>query len=537
MGVLPINLGPAKLQRTEHTFVHYYDLSLLYKEYFSLNNQYNTAKSSFKNASLYSQVENYDKMIQFIKLNIDNKIENIDIHSTSTKTKRGLFNGIGSLLKGLTGNLDANDGQRIDTILNHLKNNQMKLQEQIKMQYSVNNEVIKRFNDTLQDIQHNELALKSKIVWNEMLIQKGAAHQNILFARDIFNQLIILYNTVLNVLEEIENSLTFCKLKTLHPSIIKPKDLFLELQRISSHYKNQFPYELNFQNILDFESIIEIHCKVEYHRINYLLSIPIDYETLFDLYYLLPIPTKHESEFYSIIPDTKYVLKSKDNLVKPLNDKCTQGKVFHCPSYLQISSKTDCEKQILLEERTSHCQYNRLDIIENHMEIIPEIDQYLAVFPIEDELKFKCQEEFETRRLFGIYLVNGATCEVNYHNQQLNFMEKTYGKPLVMDKLPLDFHQANVSHLKIKLKSLKLGEISRNPILPITEVSYDDYYKPSVWTFILYIAVILVAVYIYRRWKLRTSSKPKSPLNQSNKIPEAIELQARKVNLPAEAQF
>lgn len=514
----------------EHTFVHYYDLSVLYREYDSLRNQYFIVKTTYENNSNFSLLENYVNMVQFIMSNIDNKIENINTHSNSSRYKRGLFNGVGSLLKGLTGNLDANDGERIEKILQHMKTNQMHLQEQIKMQYSVSNTVVKKFNQTLRDIRHNELALKSKIIHNEYLIRKGVEHENILFAKDTFNQLIILLNTILNILEEIENSLTFCKLQTLHPSIIKPKELFLELQKISANYKNQFPFEVKYENILDFESIIEIRCKVETNRINYLLSIPIDYEILFDLYYLLPIPTKHESEYLTIIPETKYVLKSGNNLVKPLIDRCTQGKIFHCPSHLLINFQSSCEKQVLIEEKTSHCRYNHLLIPENHIEIIPEIDQYLAVFSKEEEIKFKCQEQTETQTLIGIYLIKKSHCDVIFRNQRLNFLDKTYGKPLVMNKLPLDFNQANISDFRIELRTLKLGDIPLNPVLPIIEPDMGDYYKPSAWTIILYVCIACSAVYLYIRWK-----KIQVVKNQNRS--QAIELQEQKVNLPEEARF
>lgn len=521
-------MGPAKLQRTEHTFVHYYDLSVLYREYDSLSNQYLNIKSSLENNSIHSELENYDKITQFIRSKIDDKIENLNIHSTSHRNKRGLFNGIGSLLKGLTGNLDANDGERIEKILEHMKTNQMRLQEQMRMQYSVNVDIIKKFNDTLLDIQHNELVLKAKIIYNELLIKRSVAYQNILFAKDIFNQLIILFNTILDVLEEIENSLTFCKLQTLHPSIIKPKDLFQEIQKISSHYKNQFPFELDYKNIFAFESIIEVQCKVEANRINYFLSIPIDYETIFDLYYLLPIPTKHESEYLTIIPNARYVLKSKDNLVKPLSDKCTQGKMFHCPSRLQVNYEINCEKQILLDEKISQCHYYRLVVPKNHIEIIPEIDQQLVVFPVEEKLQFRCQEQTETKSLIGVYLVKKSNCDVIFHNQKLNFLDRTYGKPLVMNKLPLDFKQAHIPDLKIELKTLKLGDISTNPILPIIEPDINDYYKPSAWTIILYVCISSLLIYLYIKWR-RISTKNGSPSTD-------IELQ-EKVHLPEEAKF
>jgi len=40
--------------------------------------------------------------------------EKIEILSPSGKQKRGLVNGLGSIVKSITGNMDANDGQEIN---------------------------------------------------------------------------------------------------------------------------------------------------------------------------------------------------------------------------------------------------------------------------------------------------------------------------------------------------------------------------------------------------------------------------------------
>lgn len=47
-------------------------------------------------------------------------MENIAINK-SNRTKRGLINGLGSVIKDITGNLDFQDGEKINKILNHLE--------------------------------------------------------------------------------------------------------------------------------------------------------------------------------------------------------------------------------------------------------------------------------------------------------------------------------------------------------------------------------------------------------------------------------
>lgn len=67
--------------------------------------------------------------------------------------------------------------------------------------------------------------------------------------------------------------------------------MFIELQKISSHYQIQLPFELKFDNILNFESILQINCQSLQQKKNYFISIPINYEKQFELYYLHSLPT------------------------------------------------------------------------------------------------------------------------------------------------------------------------------------------------------------------------------------------------------
>lgn len=450
----------------------------------------------------HREFDSYSKMIAYTKKLIDEKL--VNIQPTQSRQKRGLINAMGSIVKTITGNLDAADGERYNKILKHLEDNQHVIQNQLKLQYSVNNGVIHSFNNTIQNIQHNEIHLKTKILDLHRIAKSQLQHQDILFGKDLYNQLLILFNTVLDVIREIENSITFCKLGTYHPSIMKTNDLYVELQRISTHYKNQLPFELKLENILDFEKIMKVNCKIELNRIVYFLSIPIDYDKEFELFYLAPVPTKFKSTFVTIIPDVKYLLKSND-VLKPLSDICTYSKLYHCASRLQLNHEATCERQLLLSKNISHCQYTELSIKRNHIEIIPEINQYLAVFPHVEKIVIECPQETETKVLHGIYLLKADTCKIIFDNHQLLFQDETHGSPLIIDRLPLEFQNAKPPELRIELKTLKLEDVPNNPAVPIIDIPSDNE-TPNAWTIILYLALALIASYYAIKWLHRKKS-------------------------------
>lgn len=494
IGILPINLGPAKLERNTHTLVHYYDIEQLLKQYEKLNQQHInlkvTALSEIKN---YKELQNYDQILEFIKYNIRMKIDNIIIYAEPNlqRTKRGLINGLGTVFKYITGNLDAEDGKRYNKILKLLRNNQNKLEEQIKESYSINNQIITNFNNTLLDIQHNEEILKSKIIELATALN-GTNFQNILFAKNIYDQLIILYNSILNVMQDIENSISFCRLRTLHPSIIKTDDLLIELKRISKFYKSQLSFKPKKENILEIESILKVNCKIEPMRIVYFISIPINYETNFDLYYLYSIPMRYNSEYHTIIPNIKYLLMSNNQIV-PLNNMCVRITTYQCPATSPIHYEAICEEEILQRHTSNKCQFTNLNINQNFIEIIPETNNYLVVFPKREEITIKCPDNTEIKTLIGIHLIkDNKNCEILFRNKSLYLPGENQGQQIILPRINFELEKSRIANYTIELKPIKLNKISMHQFTPIKEIDIEEEH-PNIWIITIIIIILIIS--------------------------------------------
>lgn len=511
--------------------MHYYNLKPLIEESEYLNQHYKKLKTELNDKKLTTEFDNYDKIINYLQQTINEKFNNINVQSINKRTKRGLINGLGSIVKSISGNLDAEDGRKYDKIINHMKHNMKSLQDQLEMQYTVNDKIIQNFNSTIKDIEHNYLVLRSKIVQLSNIIQNKIQQQDILFAKDIFNQLIILYNSVLNVLQDVENSITFCKLQTLHPSIIKTIDLFHELQKIAKFYKDQLPFELNYENILNFESVIKINCKLESERIIYFLSIPINFKENYDLYYLKSIPTIHKSEHVTIIPNTRYLLKH-ENRITPLRNICMKSAIFQCPSHLISRYNASCEKQVLLHSNSEHCQYTRLNIEDNQLDFIFEINQYLGVFPKEEKIISECEGQTETQNLNGIFLIKNNDCKLIINNEEINYNARSYGTPLIINGLQFKIEKSKLTNFTINLKNLKLEEIQNTNIKRIHSDAIQPkvHIQPSLWTIIIYVISIIIAGFLLIRNR-------RSKQLENSKIEIQEENPKRKPRLPEDASF
>lgn len=470
---------------------------------------------------------NYKNILEFIRVEISGKINNIK-HNLEYKQRRerALFNGLGIILKSLIGSLDSEDEERYNNIIEHLKENQNILQNQIDMQYSVSNSVIKNFNYTVETIKHNENILKDKILETQELVKKGFEILDGITGRDTFNELIILHNLILNTLDRIENSISFCKLHVLHPSIISSNELSEEIKRISKFYQNQLPFDANYENILDFEATIKVNCKFQKNKIIYFLEFPINSVQNYNLMYLLPIPTVVNHELFTVIPNSKFVLKDKSSII-PLTGICTQNKIYHCPNELQLHTRCPCEEEVLKNGTTKSCRYTKMQINTNHIVPVPEIKQYLIVFKEAESIEIICMDKTEVRELKGIFLIKLDDCTLNYQTNKLANFGPSIGYPFVLKNMKLAFSKTNIPTTEIEFKTYTLHEASANFAQRI-RTDPAVHISPSIWTVAIYVGFLIITMIIaYKRiTKLRAPPQPTS-----------IQQPLRNVQLPEEASF
>lgn len=499
-GILPIKLGDSKLQTTSHSFIHFLNISPLIKGYGNIIKQFFIFKNkTLADKNLASHLVNNFEIVHHVNQLIKEKLS---IFSKPVRTKRGLIDGLGYVVKQITGNLDADDGKDIEKSLQQLKQNQYNLHYQISNQYSINNEIMTKFNNTLKIIKNNENLIVKRIQkFEEILKDTVNSNINTLHTKITINDLTNALNLILNVLQDIENSITFCHLKIVHPSIITNNQLMQELQKIYPHYTDQFPFNITSANIKYFKEITLPNCFIKDENILYTLNIPLFSKENFNLFYFLPIPSKN---FTSIIPNNRYVLSSESSIV-PLSGTCKTILNKHlCEKELKTYQNTSCETSILRRETTQNCFHIQLPK-ENVLEYIPETNQYVAALAKPTPVKINCKSVWSTKSMQGTFLFDDESCEYIVDGQKLSFNEKTYGKPLIMQDFHLDTLSSTAHPLpEIKMKQIVLSHLSNN-LQPI-HIDYDT--EDNDWhlfgTILLYATLIGATLYLlFRRLKKR----------------------------------
>uniref|UniRef100_A0A0A9X0Q2 tRNA(Ile)-lysidine synthase n=1 Tax=Lygus hesperus TaxID=30085 RepID=A0A0A9X0Q2_LYGHE len=316
--------------------------------------------------------------------------------------------------------------------------------------------------------------------------------------KDILNHLYLAMNLILNLLSEIETSITFCKLGVLHHSIINSEILEFEMSSLS----------INVSDVLTYESLINVKCTIRRDRIVYFLTLPVYEDNNYHLFYLHSVPWWTNTSFSTIIPTHKHLLMNINNgIIKPLSDRCVWNDHYYCNIELLSQSTIDCERSILFDKSLETCKFTKIQINNNQLLPIPDTNQLLVIFPTEDQVEIKGSSGVETRTLQGIYLVDPGADSIYYHKSLMKGRGSSIGRPHLLSFNPINLNRLNYTPMsidEITLKNIDNFHLNLNPVLNPDE--NEDYWYPSLtpscWTIVLYLsfgALILYTCINYRK--------------------------------------
>lgn len=476
------------------------------------------------------------KILNTTKHNVENKVYEIlpieNIYRNS-RIKRGLINGLGSVFKAITGNLDASDGERFEDLIQKLSSNQGKLQKQILETHSVSHALINKFNDSLNQIYHHEETLRSKMLIIQLFINNRNREISIRLIKDVILELVNLYQIINQQLQDIENSITFSKLGSLHPSIVTQKDLFKELIKLNLKQR-QLPFGITLENMYDLEKIIKISGYIYNNKITFILAIPVSYETEFSYYELIPVPkliSKNDSLFSTIIPSSRSILRSKMYYAYNPTD-CTklQGNYFCGNVNLRTEPNLEdtCEMSILTSKNTN----NKCKVIQSHLAepIIYQLEsnkEWIAIFPNLTRIKLQCQEKQKQKLLHGAYTIKiPPGCKVDtpegiLTNQNILVDQTT--------KFEFEIKNPKIINTKINLTMEHLKNDFKG--FPHSDIEYieniNNLRKWNIWDISSYIIVILIIFYVcYKllRWTIPILRKRNMEIQQTRPTNDVVQL-------------
>ncbi|HEY9486357.1 MAG TPA: envelope fusion protein, partial [Nitrososphaeraceae archaeon] len=365
-GILPFKLGNAKILNYYRTFIHYYELKEISNQLETINNQYNKLKVNIitnLNSTHHAEIQNYDNVLYFqtnnAKLKLDNLLSDQNKENQDNRSKRGLINFLGSVIKFITGNLDEKDKIKYDNLIDNLHKNQENLILENNHQISLTKDLIANYNKTIK-----ALILNEKTIANDINDLQGSLREAEfefhyeMFLKSIFDQLNFNLNIIIQLLQDLENAITFAKLGIPHYSIISRKEFNTILTKLIQDIPEE---QLLFPsyNISKYFEITKVKAYIRNTRIVFILSIPIVLPDIYSYYYLfsIPIRCKDNSSYKTLILEEPYFLANNKHYM------------FHKEKCVDVDKLFYCEKNNLLNgyEQTN-CMFNILNNYGNYSE-------------------------------------------------------------------------------------------------------------------------------------------------------------------------
>ena len=519
-GILPVKLGQAKIQTSTHDFIHFLDLQPIAQEIILLESQYEDVTKAIQEGLSYPYfyyLQNFDRSLKYLIKTAKEKLHGI--YPTS-KIKRGIFNGLGTVIKTISGNLDQEDAEKYNDAITSLQRNQKNVISRMNIYLSLNQKVLRRFNETLNLINHNEELIKEETLKISKELNKVVFDFNhFLQTRNVLDQLQLSLQIIIQTLTDLETSITFARIHTIHSNLLKQDELEWIIQKMLEHHpENQIPYT-NPEDFPKYFNLISLDGFYSNNSIIFVLHFPILHTYVFNYFHLFSVPTINRT---TIIPPAPY-LATDDIVYQYMDLPCKKsGSISICPeTFIQErSNQVDCMTDILQSDRTeASCHIVPVTLDESFIQEVSEA-HYIAVLPEPTKIATRCHST-KILVLQGVFLIElppeceFRTPEEAFINSKTTIPEEPLTLPKVQTK-KID-QQRNVK--PIKLSKLPLDELQqltkeedRLQPLPLEEHTRDTTHFWMTPIYIILTAAIAVGshrLYIWiKKKENRANSEP-----------------------------
>lgn len=369
------------------------------------------------------------------------------------RNKRGAIDGLGSIIKFLTGNLDAADGQRYEGIIKELQETDQQHEKIIEHQASLLLTTIEKFNDTIKDMYSNQELINTQLQEMKGSLQKEIRQSTeIINAQGLMNQIIALLQLILIKLKDLQTALVFAKTNDLHPALIGDEDLTKGLQFIEEKLltdsqetdskKHLFlPYPIDKTQISNYEKITNVKIYQIKEQITFILEIPLITKPKYLRYKLIPIPVFNNNNFHMILPHFNEILHSEKETIPITSDQCLEinQNEYFCKKAIPISIPNEllCETQLLSFIPTKTCDLYSFKL--DDYKIIQIIDnQWVIATPYPLIISVKCALNEYKKTLSGTHVITlPSSCLVMIQKNEL----------LVNHNINLDISNAYLPHI------------------------------------------------------------------------------------------
>jgi hypothetical protein len=234
------------------------------------------------------------------------------------KQKRGLFNFVGQISKALFGTKDDEDAQFYHDQIERFEQGTTTLTQLMKQQLMIVKSTLCTFNETLTDVEYNELKMREGLSQLRKYIANfGSLMENTTYLLSVkialeshITKALEASHAVQRTLDILVDNIAEAKRGSLPPRVMSPT---LLLQTLSTSIPS-FPTDttLPFQLGKDYLHLIYQFSDVRVYtykkRLGYVISVPLVHKRTYTILRMIPIPVPIDQEHFLYIDIRNSVL-------------------------------------------------------------------------------------------------------------------------------------------------------------------------------------------------------------------------------------
>ncbi|XP_039299952.1 uncharacterized protein LOC120355529 [Nilaparvata lugens] len=428
-GAIPIKTSSDVFSNTSHAHIHTINITALGYEIDALFlNANSLTNSSIDKTLLQTLFQHFTYL--------SNKMEHVKSYKTQSKHKRGIFNGLGTAISWITGNMDANDKEHYNSIVREIENNEQIIQKNLDSQIIYNHRLTDKFNDNMKIIQSNNAVLQDFLL-------KASHEINVIERLQQYSLLLASVSLLELHVNDIVESLEFCKKNILHSSILSRSE-------ISSIVLNT-PDNLASRDASVLRQISNVHCALGNDLLTYFIQILIE-TLLLDSYFIISYPITPNAKLTDYREYTMKINKSIVSYCKGelyvLNDCVLISNTRYCNKLDRLDDP--CILDLFSNNELKNCELISLQATCGFVKYIDSISSYLIYKNNNVRLCVNGSEQL-------INLHSTSLLHVTLNEKMCGFNTPTVYKdtsPLVISKFPAHLKQLDVKFDTVHLANL-----------------------------------------------------------------------------------
>ena len=474
-GVLTLRLGPSRSITNYNNLIHIVNLE----------DYENNIQQITNTLNLFEKKATYTNSIHVTKLKLKELTNKFATLYPMKRNKRGLINGLGSTIKFITGNMDAQDAQTINEQIQYLNSNLTNITNTFLSQNAINSQTIERFKNITSHINNQQNKIEEFLSKTYNAVKR---EDHVFLETQYLNEINFNIDLLTNHISNIAEAVILSKLNIIPKFLLNTEELYyIENKFVKQNVK----IESNEQ-IYEF---LGLQAYYNGSKIIFNVRIPNLSNEKYFFYHVVPLPI-NQTKFLTIEPYININEKKIQHFTKPCPK--IEG-VFYCTNthHEEDTNNSECMGKLMRNE-AANCPFTDKG---KTSEILQPEKNYILIFNT-PKLLINSTCSTKTSVLEGTALIHFQNCSIEINGLTYEDNPDTFWDEIHIPPPPSSLIKATVVKEDLNLEKLKEYNFITNSnfakFYGKTEVLHLISASTALYS-ILTIIIIIIAIIILRR--------------------------------------